>query len=85
MISTAMLGLAPPSAEGVYVRSYVQILLWGSLAFAFIEPSLERGLRKGLNAWGTLHFTLRGLTYAGLLLAVIFFGGSSQKFIYFDF
>jgi hypothetical protein len=38
-----------------------------------------------LQRWGQLHFTLRGTAYAGIVLAVIFMGGSSQKFIYFDF
>jgi len=84
-ISAAMLGFAPAAVEGVYVRSYVQILLWGSLVFAFIEPNIERFLRSRLDAWGQMHFTIRGFAYATLLLTVIFFGGSSQKFIYFDF
>lgn len=84
-ISIAMLGLAPKSAEGVDVRTYAQILLWASLVFAFAESYLEQALRNRLASWAGVHFTLRGLTYAGLLLAVIFFGGSSQKFIYFDF
>jgi D-alanyl-lipoteichoic acid acyltransferase DltB (MBOAT superfamily) len=84
-ISAAMLGLAPSTAEGVDVRSYIQLLLWASLVFAFLEPSLERVLCNRIKAWGTVHFTIRGLTYASLLLMIIFFGGSSQKFIYFDF
>ena len=38
-----------------------------------------------LESWGGLHFSLRGLAYASLVMLVILFGGSSQKFIYFDF
>lgn len=83
-ISAAMLGLAA-TPEPVVVRSYVQLLVWGSLLLTLIEPQIERGLKRGLTGWGQLHYSLRGVTYAGLALAVIFFGGSSQKFIYFDF
>lgn len=83
-ITAAMLGLSQASGS-VDVRSYVQALVWGSLLLTFLEPRIERSLRDGLMRWGQLHFTLRGTAYAGMVLAVIFFGGSSQKFIYFDF
>jgi len=63
----------------------VQLLVWGSLLLTLLEPSIERFLRQGLQRWGQLHFTLRGTAYAGLALTLIVFGGSSQKFIYFDF
>lgn len=80
----AMLGfstaLNPPE-----VRSYVQVLVWASLLLTFVEPRLELFLRQRLDAWGRLHFSLRGLSYASLALVIIVFGGSSQKFIYFDF
>jgi len=79
-----MLGLGGTAAAPA-VRSYVQLLVWGSLLLALLEPQIERGLKHGLQRWETLHFTLRGTAYAGLVLAVIVFGGSSQKFIYFDF
>jgi len=32
-----------------------------------------------------LHFALCGRAYAGLALMLVFFGGGSKKFIYFDF
>lgn len=80
----AMLGFSAAS-NPPEVRSYVQILVWTSLLFTFIEPRLEVFLRQRLDAWGRLHFSLRGLSYASLALAIIVFGGSSQKFIYFDF
>lgn len=84
-ITTAMLGLKASPTEEINLRNYVQILLWASLCFTFFEAGLERELRNRLASWGKLHFTLRGGAYASLLLMVIFFGGSSQKFIYFDF
>lgn len=84
-ISSAMLGLAPDATHAPSLRLYVHILVWASLLFTFLEARLERYLALRLDAWGAMHFSLRGLTYASLLLAVIFFGGSSQKFIYFDF
>ncbi len=83
-ITGAMLGLGHPVGE-VAVRSYVQILVWASLLLVLLEPRIERGLKAGLARWSELHFGLRGTAYAGIALALIFFGGSSQKFIYFDF
>lgn len=84
LITTAMLGLSHP-AEPVVLRSYVQVLVWASLMLTLFEPRIEQGLKKGLNRWAQLHFTLRGTAYAGVVLVIIFFGGSSQTFIYFDF
>ena len=63
----------------------MQLLVWGSLLLVLLEPRIERILTQGLQAWGRLHFALRGSAYAGLVLAIIVLGGSSQKFIYFDF
>jgi D-alanyl-lipoteichoic acid acyltransferase DltB (MBOAT superfamily) len=83
-MTAAMVGLSH-ATEPPAVRSYVQALVWLSLLFTLLEPRIERGLKQGLQRWGQLHFTLRGTAYAGIALAVIFFGGSSQKFIYFDF
>ena len=83
-MTAAMVGLSS-ATEPPAVRSYVQALVWLSLLFTLLEPRIERGLKQGLQRWGQLHFTLRGTAYAGIALAVIFFGGSSQKFIYFDF
>ena len=83
-IVAAMLGMSH-TTEAPVVRSYAQALVWGSLALVLLEPRIERTLRNGLQRWEQLHFTLRGGVYAGLVLAAIFFGGSSQKFIYFDF
>jgi D-alanyl-lipoteichoic acid acyltransferase DltB (MBOAT superfamily) len=84
VITAAMLGLGH-ATETIVVRSYVQILVWSCLLLTLLEPRIEQGLKEGLQRWGQLHFALRGTAYAGLVLAVIFFGGSSQRFIYFDF
>ena len=84
IIVAAMLGLGH-ATEVTAVRSYVHLLVWGSLLLTLLEPHIERGLRNGLQRWEQLHFTLRGTAYAGLALMLIVFGGSSQKFIYFDF
>jgi hypothetical protein len=83
-IVSAMLGFGVASAPPL-LRSYVQILVWGSLLLTFAEPHLEGYMRNRLAAWGRLHFCWRGFAYAALTLAIIVFGGSSQKFIYFDF
>jgi len=84
IMTASMLGLGH-STEAPTVRHYVQALVWGSLLLTLLEPKIELVLRHGLQRWEQLHFTLRGIAYAGLVLVVIFFGGSSQKFIYFDF
>ena len=83
-MTAAMVGLSG-ATEPPAVRNYVQVLVWLSLLFTLVEPGIERGLTRGLQRWGQLHFSLRGTAYAGIALALIFFGGSSQKFIYFDF
>lgn len=84
IISAAMLGFSETS-DTVVVRFYVQVLVWSCLLLTLLEPGIERQLRLGLESWGKFHFALRGATYAGLVLIVIFLAGSSQKFIYFDF
>jgi D-alanyl-lipoteichoic acid acyltransferase DltB (MBOAT superfamily) len=84
IITAAMLGMGDATGT-VVVRRYVQLLVWGSLLLTLLEPRIEQGLKAGIQRWGQLHFTVRGTAYAGLVLTIIFFGGSSQKFIYFDF
>jgi len=84
IITAGMLGLGH-ATEVAMVRTYVQLLVWGSLLLALLEPHIERLLKQGLQRWGQIHFTLRGAGYASLALMLIVFGGSSQKFIYFDF
>lgn len=83
-IIAAMLGFSSVASPPP-VRSYVQLLVWASLLLTFVEPHLERFFRKWLDAWGRLHFSLRGVSYASLALSIVVFGGSSQEFIYFDF
>lgn len=84
IMTAAMVGLSS-ATEGPAVRNYVQVLVWLSLLLTLLEPRIERSLTLGLQRWEQLHFTVRGTAYAGIVLAMIFFGGSSQKFIYFDF
>ena len=84
IITAAMAGLSNAS-ENLTIRHYVQVLIWTSLLFTLVEPAIERKLKQAMHYWEHLHFTLRGAVYAGITLTIIFFGGSSQKFIYFDF
>jgi len=84
IITAAMAGLSNAS-ENLIIRHYVQVLIWTSLLFTLVEPAIERKLKQAMQYWEHLHFTLRGAVYAGITLTIIFFGGSSQKFIYFDF
>jgi len=84
IMTAAMAGLSGVT-DAPAVRNYMQVLVWASLLLVLLEPRIERGLKQGLQRWGHLHFSLRGAAYAGIVLALIFMGGSSQKFIYFDF
>jgi alginate O-acetyltransferase complex protein AlgI len=84
LIVKAMAGSSHTKTPPI-LRSYVQMLIWGSLLLTFLEPRLEAYFKSRLDAWGQMHFSLRGVAYASLVLGIIVFGGSSQKFIYFDF
>lgn len=53
---------------------------------AVIEPAFVGWIeRRGIGGWWRVPYALRGVVYASLTLALIAFGGTTQKFIYFDF
>jgi alginate O-acetyltransferase complex protein AlgI len=85
LISQTMLGLGSTTGAEPMIRSYVVILTAAALVFAFLEPWLERKASASLISWWETHWTIRGVSYAMVGIVLIFFGGSSQKFIYFDF
>jgi hypothetical protein len=70
----------PPAIRG-YVLGWVTV----GLVLTLCEPWLERMCQRHLERWGRVHYAIRGAGYAALALGIIFLGGSSQKFIYFDF
>jgi alginate O-acetyltransferase complex protein AlgI len=83
-ISAAMLGLAPATTEP-YLRTYVWLGLGAAALLAFSEPIIVRLLQRGYARWWSMPWVMRGSVYFAIAMILILFGGSSQKFIYFDF
>ena len=51
-----------------------------------LEPWLVRTAEhRGIGGWWQFPFWMRGVAYASLVLSIVVFGGTTQKFIYFDF
>lgn len=85
-IAVAMLGLALPSHAAPVVRSYETAIVTISAVLVFVEPFVvERWCRTRIAGWWRLPFPLRGTIYAAGALMLLVFGGTTQKFIYFDF
>ncbi|QTQ35742.1 Membrane bound O-acyl transferase [Aromatoleum petrolei] len=84
-VCAAMLGLAAPSTA-VAVRLYEVIGVLATVVLVLIEPRIVAFFeRRGVEWWWRVPFPLRGVAYASLVLAIVLFGGPTQKFIYFDF
>ncbi|BCG64811.1 MAG: alginate O-acetyltransferase complex protein AlgI [Methyloprofundus sp.] len=83
-VSGAMLGF---QQEGVppEIRLYMQGIVLISMLLVFFEPLFERWFLKGFKGWRNVPFYVRGSAYASIAMAAHVFGGSTQKFIYFDF
>jgi D-alanyl-lipoteichoic acid acyltransferase DltB (MBOAT superfamily) len=81
----AMTGLGG-TPGGVHFRLYeISIVLAGAL-LVWCEPWLvSLAERHGILWWWRVPFWLRGMTYAAGVLVLVAFGGTTQKFIYFDF
>ncbi len=84
VISSAMLGLQQ-SVAVPEVRLYLQLMVAISIVLVFVEPLIERLFLKGFRRWCNVPFYIRGFVYASIAMAVHIMGGSTQKFIYFDF
>lgn len=84
-ISAAMLGIGTIPLVEPSLRTYVWVGLGAAALVALLEPVLVRVLERTDNHWWHLHWSIRGLAYFGVAMLLILFGGSSQKFIYFDF
>ncbi|AKU13570.1 membrane bound O-acyl transferase, MBOAT family protein [Azoarcus sp. CIB] len=84
-VCAAMLGLAEPSAL-LSVRLYEIVGVLVTVVLVLIEPRIVAVFeRRGVDWWWRVPFPLRGVAYASLVLAIVVFGGPTQKFIYFDF
>lgn len=85
-ISATMLGWAEPSGAIHAIRLSEQAMIATALLLALVEPHIVAWLqRQGPLNWWRVTAPVRGLAYATLALALIIFGGDTQKFIYFDF
>lgn len=84
-ICAAMLGMAQPAVL-MPVRMYEIAGVLLTVGLVLVEPKIVDGFKRyGVGWWWRVPFPLRGLSYAALVLALVIFGGSTQKFIYFDF
>ncbi len=86
-ISGAMLGLHDVEGSLLNIRLFEKVLLLVTIVLVFLEPLIVKLFeRTGVEWWwNKVPFPLRGISYAGLVLFVLVFGGTTQKFIYFDF
>ncbi len=86
MVLTAMAGVHEATGAPLQFRLYEVGIVALSAALIAFEPVLvHRVQQHGIGGWWRVPFPLRGVAYASLALAVIAFGGTTQKFIYFDF
>ena len=86
LILQAMFGMASPETVLSLPRTYLQALVLAGAVVVVLEPAIVRvGARVAPLWWRNVPFPVRGLAYASVALLVIAFGGSTQKFIYFDF
>lgn len=84
-ICRALFGVATPSILAP-LRSYEVAGVVLTVALVLMESRIVDLFRRtGIAWWWRLPFPMRGAAYAVLALAVVVFGGPTQKFIYFDF
>ncbi|MEQ1584036.1 MAG: MBOAT family O-acyltransferase [Candidatus Nitrotoga sp.] len=85
-ISATMLGLTQPSGTIHVIRLSEQMIIAAALLVALLEPHIVAWFqRQGPLNWWRVASPVRGFAYAALVLALVVFGGDTQKFIYFDF
>lgn len=74
------------AANPVPLRTYEILGVFLTGLLVLLEPVVVDKFRQfGIQWWWRVPFLLRGVAYATLVLAVVVFGGPTQKFIYFDF
>jgi alginate O-acetyltransferase complex protein AlgI len=83
----AVLGMPTLTSEQVSYRSFQYLIIGGSLVIALLEPRIVALLtrRDPVELWWSRPAWLRGVGYAALVILLVVFGGSAQKFVYFDF
>lgn len=80
-----MAGLAGSDASPPAIRSYVWLLTALTCALVLLESRIVSSCASSLDRWSKVTPLLRGGVYAAAILCVVVFGGSTQRFIYFDF
>lgn len=80
-----LFGIATLSGTPPVVRDYMWVLTGLSFLLVILEPRIVAACSAGLDRWERTPPVLRGTAYASIILALVLFGGSSQRFIYFDF
>ncbi len=80
-----MFGASEAGAQPPEVRSFVWLLTGLTLGLVLLEPRLVGIATRGTERWARVPAALRGSVYAACVLALVMFGGSTQRFIYFDF
>jgi alginate O-acetyltransferase complex protein AlgI len=84
-VCARMAGLSGSTAQAPEVRSYVWLLTVLTCVLVLLESSIVTFAADRLERWEKTHPLLRGTVYAAMVLSLLFFGGSTQRFIYFDF
>lgn len=82
----AMAGAHPSPAAPLSFRLFEIAIVGAAALLVFVEPLLVAATqRHGIGWWWRVPYWLRGTAYASLVLVIVAFGGTTQKFIYFDF
>lgn len=85
-VLTAMAGLREATGAALSFRLYEVCIVGLAALLVIVEPYLVGfSERHGIGWWWRVPFWIRGGAYAGLVLSIVAFGGTTQKFIYFDF
>lgn len=86
-LCTAMLGSPGVGTPVVTLRIFEKFVIAAGAIVALSEPLIVKHCaeRNIATAWWSLHPLIRGGSYAALVVLLVIFGGSPQKFIYFDF
>lgn len=84
-VCARMAGLSGSTAQAPEVRSYVWLLTALACVLVLLESRIVTFVADRLEQWEQVNPLLRGSVYATMVLSLLFFGGSTQRFIYFDF
>jgi alginate O-acetyltransferase complex protein AlgI len=84
-ICLRMAGLSGSAAHPPEVRSYVWLLTGLTCALVLLEARIVDFAAGRLQFWAGVNPLARGAVYATAILLLVMFGGSTQRFIYFDF